>query len=152
MMFEKVTPTHDQPNGRYYSSFLHGIISISTFSLASSIDRLSVPLWLMLGAQIQPALDFILLLASLIWFQSEMYCRIYGSPEEQKQHCNSYWSKAYMARIGLVNPIQQLQHVFALRNGNWFCRPTADWWNQGGVENLFVEYDHRNCVDVLSMF
>ena len=63
------------PSFDCYSSFSHRIINITAFSLGSSIDRLSVPLLLMLGAPMQPKLGLILMVASLVWDKSEPYCR-----------------------------------------------------------------------------
>ena len=60
------------PSFDCYSSFSHRIINITAFSLGSSIDRLSVPLLLMLGAPMQPKLGLILMLASLVWRTSEL--------------------------------------------------------------------------------
>ena len=115
-------------------------------SLASSIYRLSVPSRILLVGPIHPTYSMLLMMASLICRKSEPYCwgnpfhyslKPMRHPLRQSIH-GPYWSS---------RPIQQLQHVLALQNGNWCGRPTAHWWNQSDEENLFVEYDNRNCVD-----
>ena len=73
--FEKVAPTRHYPNWRYNSSFLRWIINIKMFSLASSTDRLSVPLCVLLVVPIHPTYSMLLILASLICRKSELHCR-----------------------------------------------------------------------------